>query len=235
LRLSIITSIIYFCITLAKICYAMNSKDLVQLYIDEQINIAKTFPVDETSKFCDLVIKTYDEGKTIYVAANGGGAAFCDNLFVDLYFHPFVSDDKSQPISDSVKRMKIVNMVASSAIITGVMNDIGPNFIFSQQLEGHMQPGDVFVGFSGSGNSGNILQAFETAKKYGAKTVAITRGTGGKSKEMADLCIVIPGTSTFPGQIGKNDNNFHFEDYLSSISHMAVGILQKHVREKYGF
>ncbi len=211
----------------------MSSRDLVQHYIDEQINIAKVFPINEVSQFCDLVIDAYDHERTIYIAANGGGAAYCDNLYTDLYFHPFVSDDKSQPLPEGVKRMSVVNLAVSPAIITAAMNDIGPNFIFSQQLEGHVKDGDIFIGFSGSGNSGNILEAFGVAKKYGAKTVAITRGTGGKAKEMADLCIVIPGTSTFPGQVGKNDNNFHFEDYISSISHMAVGLLQKHVREAH--
>src|SRR3989338_8054986 len=58
---------------------------------------------------------------------------------------------------------------------------------------------------------------------------------GGKLKEMADYSIIIPGTSTFPGQTGGNDNNFHYEDYLSSISHMMTGILQKYVRAKYNF
>jgi len=212
----------------------MTNKELIQVYLDEQINIAKSFPVDETSEFCDMVIEAYDNGKTVYVAANGGGAAYCDNLFTDLYFHPFVSDDKSQPVPASVKRMNVVNLAISPAAITAGMNDIGPNFIFSHQLEGHIKSGDIFIGFTGSGNSANILQAIETAKNYDAKTVVVTRGTGGKSKDMADLCVVIPGTSTFPGQVGKNDNNFHFEDYLSSISHMAVGLLRKRVTEQYG-
>lgn len=213
----------------------MNIEDLVKLYIDEQVAIAKNFPVGEVAKFCGLIIEAYENDKTVYIAANGGGAAFCDNFFVDLYFHPFVSDDKSETLLTSIKRMKVVNLVVSPAVLTGVMNDLGPNFIFAKQLEGHMKPGDIFVGFSGSGNSGNIIEAFATAKMHEGKTVAITRGTGGKCKELADLCIIIPGTSTFPGQTGKNDNNFHFEDYLSSISHMAVGLLQKHVREKYEF
>ena len=210
------------------------SESLVRLYLKEQIGVLMNFPVLPVVRFCELIIKAYDDGKTVYVAANGGGAAYCDNLFVDLYFHPFVSDDKSTPLPEGVPRMKAVNLTSSPAVLTGTMNDLGPNFIFAQQLEGHIQSGDLFVGFSGSGNSANIIETFNVAKKYGATTVGITRGTGGKTKEMADLCIVIPGTSTFPGQMGKNDNNFHFEDCLSSISHMAVGLLQKRVREKYG-
>lgn len=210
------------------------SQSLVKLYLTEQMYINRNFPVQDVAEFSWHIIRLYEEGKTLYVAANGGPAGFCDNLTCDLLFHPFVSDDKSQPVPEGVRRIRVVNLTASAAVLTGVMNDLGSESLFSQQLEGHIQEGDRFLGFSGSGNSPNILKALEVAKKYGAKTIIITRGTGGKCKALADLCIVIPGTSTFPGQVGKNDNNFHFEDCLSSISHMAVGILQKHVREKYG-
>jgi len=213
----------------------MQNKDLVRLYIDEQAAITKNFPIDEAAKLCDLVLKAYEHGTAIYICGNGGNAAFVDNFVTDLYFHPFVSDDKSKPLPDDIKRINVVNLAVSPAVITGVMNDFGPDYIFSQQLEGHIKPGDILIGFSGSGNSSNVIKAFEVAKKYKASTVAITRGTGGKSKEVADICIIIPGTSQFPGQIGKNDNNFHFEDYLSSISHMVTGILQKYVRDKHGY
>lgn len=212
----------------------MDIKGLVRLYIDEQAAITKVFPVEAVSRACERIIAVYEAGGTIYVCGNGGNAAFADNFTVDLYFHPFVSDDKGSSFFDSVKKTKVINLAISPAVITGSMNDFGPDFIFSQQLDGRMESKDIVVGFSGSGNSANIVKAFEMAKKYGASTIGITRGNGGKMKNMADVCIVIPGTSQFPGQMGKNDNNFHFEDYLSSISHMMTGILQKHVREKYG-
>ncbi len=208
--------------------------DLVGLYIAEQILVAKDFPVAAVAIFCGMVIDAYDNGRTVYLAANGGPAGFCDNLFCDLMFHPFVSDDKTRPLPEGIKRMKVVNLVASPAALTGAMNDLGPSSIFSHQLDGHIKEWDIFLGFSGSGNSGNILEAIHSAKEVGARSVVISRGDGGKSKDLADLCIIIPGTSTFPGQVGKNDNNFHFEDSLSSISHMVVGLLQKHVRERCG-
>lgn len=213
----------------------MNTEDLVKLYIQEQSEIIKNFPTKDVARFCERIIQAYEEGKTVYSCGNGGNAASAANFITDLYLHPFVGDDKSKPLPESVKKMKAVNLVDSTATITGILNDLGAEFIFSQQIEGHIGKGDVIVGFSGSGNSSNILKAFEIAKKQGAATLGITRGDGGKMKNSADICIVIPGNSNFPGQVGKNNNNFHFEDYLSSISHMAVGILQKHVREKYGY
>ena len=118
--------------------------------------------------------------------------------------------------------------------MTAITNDIGFKYIFSQQLiNDKIYEGDVVFGFSGSGNSDNILEAFKVAKKYGAKTVVITRGKGGKAKDLADYCIIVPGTSKFPGQTGGNDNNFHYEDILSSVAHMITGFLFNQIREKY--
>ena len=73
---------------------------------------------------------------------------------------------------------------------------------------------------------------FEIANKYSAKTIAITRGDGGKAKELSDLCIILPAISNFPGQIGKNEGNFHYEDALSSIPHMITGILRERISKR---
>ena len=58
---------------------------------------------------------------------------------------------------------------------------------------------------------------------------AMTKGDGGRCRELADVCLVVPGTSTFPGQTGKNDNNFHFEDAMLAVNHMLVGLLKARV------
>ncbi len=210
------------------------SMSLIKLYLEEQMRVIRDFPVQSVAELCWHIVWAYDEGKTVYMAANGGPAGFCANFATDLALHPFVSDDKSRPVPENVRRMKVVDLTASPSTLTGIMNDFGRDFVFSQQLEGHVGEGDRFIGFSGSGNSANIIEAIRVARKSGAHTVAITRGSGGKCRNEADLCIIIPGTSTFPGQTGGNDNNFHFEDAVSSISHMVVGLLQRHVREKYG-
>jgi phosphoheptose isomerase/dTDP-glucose pyrophosphorylase len=214
---------------------SINVNELTSLYIAEQITVAKEFPMADLNKFVERIIKVYEDGGTVYICGNGGNAAFADNFLNDLSFLPFVTDDKSGSALDSAKRTKVVNLAISPSTITGLMNDFGPDHVFSQQLEGHIKPGDVVIGFSGSGNSANIIKTFELAKASGASTMGITRGDGGKTKQIADIAIVVPGTSQFPGQVGKNNNNFHFEDYLSSIAHITTGILQKYLREKYEY
>ena len=214
----------------------MNIEELIHLYLAEQKSIIEVFPVSDVGKICERLIRAYEEGSTIYACGNGGNAAYVSNLLTDLTMHPFVSDDKHKVMPYGSKRLRTVHMVDSGSTLTAILNDLGPDHIFKQQLiNDGIKAQDVVFGFSGSGNSKNIVEAFELAKQYKATTIGITRGTGGKLKEIADYCVVIPGTSTFPGQIGGNDNNFHYEDYLSSISHVMTGIMQKYVREKYNF
>lgn len=207
-------------------------ENLINLYLEEQIAIARSFPAEDISSLIERVIAVYEREKAVYVCGNGGNAAFAENLTNDWRFLPFVSDDKTRPLVSSVKRLRVVNLAASPATMTGILNDFGGEHIFSAQLEGIVQPDDLVIGFSGSGNSANILRVFEVAKASGASTVGIARGNGGKLKSASDLCIIIPGSSKFPGQIGGNNNNFHFEDCLSSIAHIVSGALQQYVRNK---
>ena len=87
----------------------------------------------------------------------------------------------------------------------------------------------MFFGISGSGNSKNVINALEYSKENNMKTIVITRNAECKAKDLADLMIVVEGDSTFPGQTGKNNNNFHFEDCISKVTHIAVGILKQEV------
>ena len=211
------------------------TKELIQLYVDEKRALLKDFPLDDIAAITEEVWKAYLHGKTIYACGNGGNAGFVSNLINDLSMHPFITEDKSQSLPADVPRLNAVDLCTSPVTITAIMNDLGPDYIFSQQLINYgIREEDIVVGFTGSGNSPNILKAFEVAKNNNAKTIALTRGTGGKAKELTDYCIIVPGTSRYPGQTGKNDNNFHFEDETSTISHMITGIIKQRVTEKYG-
>jgi D-sedoheptulose 7-phosphate isomerase len=79
---------------------------------------------------------------------------------------------------------------------TCVSNDYGFEYIFSRQLEALGRGGDVLIGLSTSGNSMNVIRAFEVAKSKGIVTVALLGKGGGKLKEMADLSIVVPAQTS---------------------------------------
>lgn len=210
------------------------TRELIQLYVDEKKELLNKFPIREVVKATEFVWESYLKGGNIYGCGNGGNASYVGNMVCDFSNHPFVSDDKSKPLSQNIERLTAIDLTSSKENITGILNDFGPDYIFSQQLINHkINEKDLVIGFTGSGNSRNILKTFEIAKKYSAKTIAITRGDGGKAKELADICIILPATSNFPGQIGKNDGNFHYEDTLSSIPHMITGILRDRISKKH--
>ena len=77
-----------------------------------------------------------------------------------------------------------------------VSNDYGFEHVFSRQIEGLGRKGDLIIGLSMSGNSKNIIRAFEVAKQKGMKTVGLIGRGGGAMKELSDLAIIVPGESS---------------------------------------
>ena len=206
----------------------MNKTDLINLYKKELSDVFNSIPSIEIVKFVDMVFDVYENEGTIFAAGNGGNVASVQNLVVDLNMHPFVSEDKGKQTIPR-NNFKCVSLCSDQATITGVSNDLGYEHIFSEQLKYQGGENDMFFGMSGSGNSGNVLEAMKVAKDKGMKTILVTRNKENKCNQYADLTISLEGTSEFPGQTGGNNNNFHFEDILSKITHISVGLLKEKV------
>ena len=206
----------------------MNKTDLINLYKKESSDVFNSISSIEIVKFVDMVFDVYENEGTIFAAGNGGNVASVQNLVVDLNMHPFVSEDKGKQTIPR-NNFKCVSLCSDQATITGVSNDLGYEHIFSEQLKYQGGKNDMFFGMSGSGNSGNVLEAMKVAKDKGMKTILVTRNKENKCNQYADLTISLEGTSEFPGQTGGNNNNFHFEDILSKLTHIAVGLLKEKV------
>ena len=206
----------------------MNKVDLIDLYKKESADVFNSISSTDIDKFVEMVFDVYENEGTIFAAGNGGNVASVQNLVVDLNMHPFVSEDKGKQTIPRNK-FKCVSLCSDQATITGVSNDLGYEHIFSEQLKYQGGENDIFFGMSGSGNSGNVLEAMKVAKDKGMKTILVTRNRENKCNQYADLTISLEGTSEFPGQTGGNNNNFHFEDILSKITHISVGLLKEKV------
>ena len=208
-----------------------NAKD-VRLYFEEKSDIALSFPVNNIIRLYDYIEDAYINDSTVFILGNGGSASIAEGFCVDLRTHPFVKEDKS--ITTEIRRLKVVSLTESSGLLTGISNDIGFENVFSEQMKNFARGDDkdeksVLVCLSGSGNSSNVIKAIEFAKSKSIKTSVISGRGGGKAAELVDVPIVVNGTSNFPGQTGKNDNNFHIEDFQNSISHIVVGLLKKYI------
>ncbi len=207
----------------------MSVTDDIRLYLDEQKAILESFPVEQVSAAADMLFATYEQGGVVYAMGNGGNAGTIDHAYCDFKHHPFVSEDKTAPVSSAVKRLTFVNLCGSAAELTGLVNDLGAEDMYSASVEPFATERDLVMAYSGSGNSANVVRALEAALKAGARTFAMTKGDGGRCRELAQVCLIVPGTSRFPGQTGKNDNNFHFEDLMLSVNHILVGLLKQRI------
>lgn len=209
----------------------MSVIDNIELYKNESIKAFLSIPSDDIKKFYFLVLDAYKTEHKIFACGNGGNVASVQNLVLDLNIHPFVSEDKSER-KGKRNKFHALSLCDSSAAITGMVNDIGFENIFSEQLKYQGNKDDILFAMSGSGNSKNIVSVIKEAKTLGMKTVLITRNTNTKAEEYADLVIRIKGTSTFPGNTGGNNNNFHYEDCISKVSHIIVGLLKDYVQNE---
>lgn len=207
----------------------------INLYFSEKSKIYKKLDYKVIEKVFKILKNTYENDGQVFLMANGGSSSIAEGFAVDLRTHPFVNDDKS--LTTSKRRIKVECLTESSGCLTGISNDIGFDFVFEEQLKNYMRSksknkNDLLILFSGSGNSKNIINAINFTKKYGVKSFCVSGRGGGKASKIADYALIIPGSSKFPGQIGKNDNNFHIEDIQNSISHILVGLLKEYVQKK---
>ena len=204
-------------------------KELIDLYKKESDIAFRSISSTSMVDFVNLIIKAYKNENKVFACGNGGNVASVQNLVLDLNMHPFVSEDKSAR-KGTRNKFQAISLCDSGAAITGITNDLGFENIFAEQLKYQAEKGDILFAMSGSGNSKNVIEALKVAKEKGMICVVMTRNLITKSDKYADLMLRITSdNSTFPGQTGGNNNNFHYEDCISKISHIAVGILKQYV------
>lgn len=211
---------------------SVGNTELISLYFEEKSKIALDFPIDNISLLYETVKNTYEADGVVYILGNGGSASIAEGFAVDLRTHPFVAEDKS--ITTDIRRLKVISLTESSGLLTGISNDVGFDYVFSEQMKNFSRSGEInnsslLICLSGSGNSKNAIDAIEYAKSNGMKTCTVSGRGGGMAAKIVDIPIIVNGSSNFPGQTGKNDNNFHIEDFQNSISHIIVGLLKKYV------
>jgi len=139
--------------------------------------------IEEVAQKCVDLYRT--DRKTI-LAGNGGSAADAQHIAAELVGR-YGFDRPSIPS---------LALTTDTSNLTAIGNDYGYDQVFSRQLEGMGQEGDIFIGISTSGNSMNIIKAFESAKKKNITTVALTGCDGGKMAKIADIALVVPSDST---------------------------------------
>ena len=139
----------------------------------------------ETEKVAKALAEVFNTGNKVLICGNGGSN--CDALhFAEEFTGRFRGDRRALPAI----------AISESSHITCVGNDYGFDYVFSRGVEAYGKSGDMFIGISTSGNSGNVIKAVEAAKKIGMKTCVLLGKDGGKLKGMCDYEFIIPGKTS---------------------------------------
>jgi D-sedoheptulose 7-phosphate isomerase len=163
----------------------------LKLYSRELQEVLGRLPWDEIVRTVEVLWQCCLRGGRIFTMGNGGHCNTAAHMINDLAKHTVSSDDKQAVVAQQF-RFRTLCLNDSASFVTGIGNDMGFDQIFSEQVANWAEPGDVVLGISGSGNSKNILKAFEEARKRGATTICFSGFEGGKARGLADLCIVVP-------------------------------------------
>jgi D-sedoheptulose 7-phosphate isomerase len=184
-----------------------------QKYIQDQLNDSaetkkKMFDAcaGDILKAVDAIIKAYNNAGKVLLCGNGGSAADSQHIATELVIRMTKHDRRALPA---------IALTTDSSMLTAGGNDIGFDNIFSRQVEGLGNSGDVLIAISTSGKSENVNRAVKEAKKKGMTVVGFLGKGGGPSKDLVDIPIIIP-----------SDDTQRIQEGHITVAHIICGIVE---------
>jgi D-sedoheptulose 7-phosphate isomerase len=141
---------------------------------------------DVIQAMIDTIWASLNNGGKLLLCGNGGSAADAQHLATECMAR----------LQEDRRPLPAIALTTDTSLLTAAGNDWGFETIFARQVEGLGRAGDVLLAFSTSGNSGNIIQAVMQAKRQGLRTLGFLGKGGGALRELVDLALVIPSSST---------------------------------------
>ena len=178
-------------------------KDYSRSYIQYLASVLNNISLTDIEKFVEVLLEARERESSIFFIGNGGSAATASHFANDIAIGTRTYE----------KPFRAISLCDNQAVITAIANDDGYEKIFSQQLQVLLKKQDVVVAISASGNSPNLLDAIDTAKKMNTITVGISAFDGGKMKEMVDVSLHVP---TEKGEYGPAEDAHMVLDHLIS-------------------
>lgn len=173
----------------AELTFSKQLQDSFEVH-QKLLSSADIANVFEASRAASL--RAYREQRKLLIAGNGGSAADAQHFAGELVSR-FCFDRPA---------LAAIALSTDTSILTVIGNDNGYEDIFSRQIQGHGQSGDVFIVIPISGNSPNIIKAMHSAKALGMTVIGLTGQSGGAMKPLCDICFCIPSNSTLRIQEG---------------------------------
>jgi len=162
---------------------------LIQKRFKESAEVKARFLKENLPKLLEtikLVSHAFEAGNKLFFFGNGGSAADAQHIVAE-FVNRYIMDRPPLPA---------IALTTDTSVLTSVSNDMAFIDIFSRQIKALGKEGDVAVGISTSGNSANVIQAFEVAKEMGMRTIAFTGNDGGILAKLADIALIVSSNST---------------------------------------
>lgn len=169
--------------------------------------------MEDIRKAYQLLESAFKNGNKLLVCGNGGSASDSEHIVGELMKEfklkrkvygnhaatlKKIDPELGQVLADNLQgALPAISLTAHSSLQTAFMNDVVPELVFAQQVNGYGNVGDVFLGISTSGNSKNVLYAAVNAKAKGLKVIGLTGGKENKLMKYSDVCIRVPETETY--------------------------------------
>lgn len=199
----------------------MEMKNSINTYISGVQEVFSRLPLDDIEAAASEIYRAFKEGNTVFTMGNGGHGSTAAHNVNDLQKH-LVSSDARDEIVVKDKRLKAMCLCDSVSTLTGWANDAGYENCFSEQLRNWIQPGDIVIGITGSGNSMNIINAYKLAKEVGATTITFGGAKKGKDEAYTDIYINVP-----------TPNILWVEDIHMALAHLLASVVRDRVQAEY--
>jgi phosphoheptose isomerase len=157
----------------------------------------------------EMITGCFAGGNKLLICGNGGSAADAQHFAAELVGRFKLTARPGLPA---------LALTADTTVLTAWANDVGFEQVFARQIEALGRAGDLLIGISTSGNSRNVLAAFEAAQRRGLKTIALLGGDGGDLHQLADLAVIVPSTDTQ-----------HIQEVQIVMIHLLCELVEEHL------
>ena len=185
--------------------------EFVKKYFDDMKNALDGVSKEDVKRIVEILHDAYENEKKIFICGNGGSASTASHFACDMG-----KGTLKRFYDENEKRFRVVSLTDNVALITAFGNDVSYDDVFAQQLKNLVEPDDVLIAISASGNSPNIVKAVELAKRANAKVIGFTGFNGGKLRELSDYYVHV-----------NSDHYGIVEDIHMVLSHMICSYLGK--------
>ena len=190
-----------------------NTLNWVTTYLDTTYHLIASLPSDQIAAAVDLLFEAWQRRSRVYVCGNGGSGAIASHFAGDL--------NKGANVAGR-HRFRAIALVDNVPALMAWSNDEGYDVAMAEQLRNFVEPGDLVIGISGSGNSANVLRAMTLAGQAGAQRLAFTGFDGGQLAQpnFSDVTVHVPSASME-----------QVEDAFAVICHSLLYALRRRIRQ----